>query len=589
MGESLLKTIGKYQILDQIGTSAAGITYRARDAFRNRELAVKVIRDVSPLNAELKDRFYTALAACSELSHRHIRKIHDLGEVEGQVYIASELLTGVDLAGCLDGQSVPIADKLSLIAQVCEALAFAHGKGIAHGNLKPGNIFVANARDATVLDFGIGTWQACMFAGGARLDGLLPNYLAPEQILGQPFDARSDLFSLALILYESLAGKYPFQVPAGLIPRELVHSEPEPLRKLDPQMPEELEQLLVSALNKNPQQRLQTADEFAASLYKIARKLRRDQAAALVAEAGPPPARSEPERSSASESPRAENGRSEKKTDARNHPAPLDTALQPWTARSFGAQSQNREASPAAPAREEPVRAQSSSPAPQQADALVAQPSAFESPILQPAAVQASSAPPTVQLPAFHPPAAASPLAPLPAVPPPPRAAAPPAPPVGARIDPKSSPMPRRFQRTAPPPSASKLRTRILTGVAGAVIAVWLVASFVSRQSLHATQGKDRIESVAPKDTAHDTESRPLAEPQTIPEQEPPKPVEPAKKELSAEQILRLRVKPLWEAGKYAQAMDEVDQALAANPESAEARIWKKRIRAAQDAEAAVK
>ncbi len=544
MVETNLKTISKYQLLDEIGTSAAGITYRARDPFRNRELAVKVIRDVTPLNAELKDRLYTALTACSELSHHNIRKIHDLGEVEGQVYVASELLTGLDIAAFLDGPAVPIAQKLSLIAQVCEGLAFAHGKGIAHGNLKPGNIFIADGLDASVLDFGIGTWQTCMLSAGVRVEGLLPNYLAPEQILGEAFDARSDLFSLGLILYQAVTGKYPFDVAAGLIPRELVHSDPQPLRKVDPQMPEELEQLLVSALNKNPEKRLQTADEFAASLYTIARRLRRDQAAPPVVESAAP---------SPAPAPQPEQIiPSEKKADPQPVPVTHETALQPWTARSFGAQI------PPATAREESI--------PQPA------------PTPPPAAVQAAPVPP-----------APAPPAPRAAAPPPASPVPPLPPPVGARFEARPAPMPQRFQRAASPRKARKLQIKILTAAAGGVIAIWLVGSLVSRQSLHATQSKGRVESVAPKSSAHQPEAQPPAASGSAVELEPQKPVETVKKEPSVEQILRFRVKPLWEAGKYAQAMEEVDRALAADPASADARQWMKKIRAAQDAEAAVK
>ncbi len=117
------------------------------------------------------------------------------------------------------------------MAQVCEGLAGAHAHGIAHGNLKPSNIFVVDGRDAVILDFGVGYLQTLLIAAGTRLEGLLPNYLAPEQILGDTFDARSDLFSLAMVLYEVLAGRYPFDAPAGVIPREIVHSEPRPLRE----------------------------------------------------------------------------------------------------------------------------------------------------------------------------------------------------------------------------------------------------------------------------------------------------------------------------------------------------------------------
>ncbi|MGD0437916.1 MAG: serine/threonine-protein kinase [Bryobacteraceae bacterium] len=548
-----MKTIGKYQLLDQIGTSAAGTTHRARDAFRNKELAVKIIRDVSPLSAPLKERLYTELVTCAELSNHHIRKVHDLGEVDGQVYIASELLTGVDLLTFLAGQSTLVGQKLSVVAQVCEALAFAHGKGIAHGNLKPTNILVADGSYATVLDFGIGTWQTSMLAAGARLEGLLPKYLAPEQVLGEPFDARSDVFSAALILYEILTGKYPFQVADGLIPRELVHSDPEPLRTLDPLMPEELEQLLVRALDKNPERRLQTADEFAATLYTIARRFRREQPApALFDAVVERPAAPVSERAQASDKDTAKKNPAEKKAESRKIAATQDTALQPWTARSYVAQS-GREAASGTPAREEPVQTQ-------------------PGPVLpQPTAAPIPRAP-----------------APVPAVLPP---TPPPASLAGARLESRPSPMPQRFQRTGPPRISRKLRIRILTAAAGALIGVWLVGSFVSRQSLRATQTKAPVDSVgvAPKTPGREVESRLKAESVTAPDTEPRKPVEQETKEPSASQILRFRVKPLWEAGKYSEAMEEVNQALAADPGSAEARIWKKRILAAQDAEAAVK
>src|ERR1700682_4822543 len=145
------------------------------------------------------------------------------------------------------------------MAQVSEGLTFAHSNGVAHGNLKPSNIFVVG-KDAKILDFGIASVVA----------GRFPNYLAPEQVLGQPFDARSDVFSCAVVLYELLVDTYPFQGPAGLIPRQIVHAEPEPLRNLDPRMPQELEQLLTRALHKNPQHRLETADQLASALYTIA-------------------------------------------------------------------------------------------------------------------------------------------------------------------------------------------------------------------------------------------------------------------------------------------------------------------------------
>ena len=268
-----MKTFGKYQLLEEIGSGPAGTTYRARDTFRDSELALKVLRSAPPT---LKQQFCRELAACAELQHPHIARVHDLGEVDGAIYIATELLAGTDLRRCLqEGAAWPLVQKLKFVAQICDGLAFAHRNRITHGNIKPSNIFITGNREARILDFGIARWLS--FATADAGPAPLPNYLSPEQILEQPFDGRSDLFSVAILLYEFVAGLYPFQVPDGLIPREIVHAEPQPLRKLDPQIPEGLERLLVRALEKDPQRRLQSADEFAVSLYAIARQLQAEQ------------------------------------------------------------------------------------------------------------------------------------------------------------------------------------------------------------------------------------------------------------------------------------------------------------------------
>ena len=128
-------------------------------------------------------------------------------------------------------RDLPLGQKLAIIAQVAEGLAFAHSRGIAHGNLKPSNIFVDPARDVSILDFGVAKWLAAILAAGARPEGLVAGYLAPEQVLGQPFDARSDIFALGVMLYEFASGKHPFSADPNLVPREIVHSEAEPLRK----------------------------------------------------------------------------------------------------------------------------------------------------------------------------------------------------------------------------------------------------------------------------------------------------------------------------------------------------------------------
>ena len=248
-----MKSIGKYQVIEELGSSPTGKTYRVRDAFRNREFAAKILEIVPGLSAEAKEQFCGHLAACAELTHRHIAKVQDLGEVEEGIFVASEWRPGVDLRRFMqENQDLPLGQKLAVIAQVAEGLAFAHSRGIAHGNLKPSNIFVDAARDVSILDFGIAKWLAALIdAAGSRPEGLMANYLAPEQVLGQPFDTRTDIFALGVMLYEFASGKHPFAADPGLIPREIVHTEPVNRSansgKLDAQVPEELELLVGPA------------------------------------------------------------------------------------------------------------------------------------------------------------------------------------------------------------------------------------------------------------------------------------------------------------------------------------------------------
>ena len=352
-----MKSIGKYQVIEQLGDSAAGTTYRVRDSFRNREFALKVLQTVPGLTTAAKEQFCGHLAACAELVHRHLVKVQDMGEVEEGVFVVSEWRTGVDLDRFMqENRDLPLGQKLALIAQVAEGLAFAHSREIAHGDLKPSNVFVDGARDITILDFGIAKWLAALLEAGSRPQGLVVNYLAPEQVLGQPFDARSDIFALGLMLYEFISGKYPFSAEPGLIPREIVHTDVEPLRLLDPRIPEQLDNLIQRALLKDPAQRLQTGEEFAAGLYLAAQELRRGASAAAPAQAPrvervsietpAPAAEPEPEpepvihqatafATPASAPQEAPQRASEPRV--RERPQDAVAAPQPWTARSYAA------------------------------------------------------------------------------------------------------------------------------------------------------------------------------------------------------------------------------------------------------------
>jgi serine/threonine protein kinase len=544
-----MKSIGKYQVIEELGASPTGKTYRGRDAFRNREFALKILETVPGLSAEAKEQFCGYLASCAELTHRHIAKVHDLGEVDEGIFVATEWRSGIDLRQFMEqNHDLPLDQKLGIIAQVAEGLAFAHSRGIPHGNLKPSNIFVDAARDASILDFGTARWLAALLDAGSRPQGLVANYLAPEQILGQPFDARSDLFALGLMLYEFVAGKYPFSADAGLIPREIVHTEPEPLRKLNPQAPEDLEQLVARALQKNPEQRFQTAEEFASGLYVAAQQFRRATAPPpsppsstdnLFAQL-PPAMTSLPFVPEPPRAPAVGSSVLQEAVPVRERPQDAEPGPRPWTARSYAARA------PLAPP---PTGTDVRTDLPKPSPSLSLKPPSYR--------------PPEPSTPAFEPPQSFL----KPTIPPP----------------------------VPLPPKPSKLSKGLLTAVAGLILAVVIVGSLVSRQNLRASQNKSH--SAIPASDPVPTVVMPVdprPEPAAAPVARAPKQVEPAVEdvvnpEVSTKQILNGPVRTLWESGRYSQAMALVTKVLTKDPTNEDARSWRQKIREAQAAEAALK
>lgn len=498
-----MKTIGPYQVLQQLGSSAAGFTYRVFDTALRCELAVKELSSTNT-TPSAKSKFCAKLAGCAALRHPNLANICDSGEADGAVYIATTFVEGIN-ANHADARAFSLELKLRLVAQLAEGLAHAHGKGIAHGNLKPTNVLFAGGKDALVLDLGTGEWQALILASGERLPGLIPNYLSPEQILGQQFDGRSDIFSLAMVLYELIAGQHPFPVPASLIIREIIHAEPPALKSLNPEVPESLDQLIQNAMMKNPFQRLQTADEFAAGLYAIAQQIR-------LTAADQVPVCSEPE-------------------SAPVAPPDVPAAMAPPATDVL-------DESPPVPAPPVPV------------------------PVSQPA-------PPPI---AVQPP------------PPSPRIVAEPVEEPAAPKKPKVA--------AAAAGRSNRLRNSVIAITVAGLLAIAVVEVFFTRQNLRAsppkTQSREAITRPSEPEVARPVESQlPVTAPTPSPEVQPSP--EAAKLPPHPEAVFRNQVRQLWEAGKYAQAMQVVNTLLAADPENVEGKIWKKRIRAAQVAEAEMK
>jgi serine/threonine protein kinase len=244
-----------------------GTVYRARDTVLDREVALKTIRTGVEVEPELRERFYREARACARLQHPSIVVVHDLGEIDRTAYIAMELLRGFDFRKLIDSRAeTPLPIKIEAMAQVCEALAHAHRHGIIHRDVKPSNLFLVDGRLAKVLDFGIARLPSSKLTVAGKILGT-PNYMAPEQIMVQPVDARADLFSAAVVFFEFLVFVHPFK--SDVISRRIVQGEPDSLFDYDSKLPAPLEKIFERALAKAPDARYQTGDEMAADLRAV--------------------------------------------------------------------------------------------------------------------------------------------------------------------------------------------------------------------------------------------------------------------------------------------------------------------------------
>jgi serine/threonine protein kinase len=268
---------GKYQIEALIGRGGMGTIYRATHVMLGKPVAVKVIRPDVEITADIVTRFQREARAASQLDHPNIATVHDLGQLEdGTLYIAMELIEGETLKAVIarDGRITP--DRIvRLLGQVTSALAAAHRAGIIHRDLKPQNIMVTRGAGgdeiAKLLDFGI---AKTIDQSGTQLTstGLslgTPHYMAPEQASGSNVDARTDIYSLGVILYEMLVGTVPFDDPST--PAVLVKHLSEPPmrpseRRPDLELPPALEAIALRCLEKSPDARFQTADELRAAI-----------------------------------------------------------------------------------------------------------------------------------------------------------------------------------------------------------------------------------------------------------------------------------------------------------------------------------
>ncbi len=277
MTDLIGQRLGQYEIVGRLGAGGMAEVYRARQTSIRRDVAIKVIEPKLADRPDFVKRFQREADVVAGLSHAHILKVFDYGEHESLVYLVMELLSGGSLAAQIHNGAIRLPKAAQILDQIASALDYAHHKGIIHRDLKPQNVLFDEAGNAFLTDFGIVKLMAessTVLTESGTMVGT-PAYMAPEQWNGQPVDARSDLYSLGVMLFEMLDGRVPFK---GETPYRMMHMhlyEAPPIEHLDPSLPAGIRPLLERALAKNPSARFESAAQMAEA-FRVAASGKRD-------------------------------------------------------------------------------------------------------------------------------------------------------------------------------------------------------------------------------------------------------------------------------------------------------------------------
>ena len=294
-------TSSRYRIVEKLGAGGNGIVYKAEDTRLARFVALKFLPPEGQRDAHARARFQREAQAASALNHHNICTVYDTGEQDGQTFIAMELLEGQTLKQKIELRPLSLETLLDYAMQIAAALDIAHKNGIVHRDIKPSNIFVTSRGELKLADFGLAkrvTLESTAAADAPTVSASITErgvivgtvaYMSPEQTQDKDIDARSDIFSFGIVLYEMATGKraFPGESSATIIGK-ILHKEPTPIRQLNPQMPEELQRIVMKALEKDREDRYQTAHELMVDLRRLMKKeTERSQVGFPVASAQP--------------------------------------------------------------------------------------------------------------------------------------------------------------------------------------------------------------------------------------------------------------------------------------------------------------